>query len=282
VGPTESPDDAEGLDGSLDLRSVTRALRSAGCVAAEEEADELFRAARSERHLGSMLARRRSGEPLAWITGRAKFCGLDVLVDAGVYVPRWQSERLATLAASLLPLDGLGVDLCTGSGAVAMVMQTSRPDARVFATELDPVAAHCARRNGVLVYEGVLTQPLPADLAARVDVMTGVLPYVPTHALRLLPPDVQRFEPRAALDGGEGGLALLSEAVRGSGQWLRTGGWLLLETGSDQVGAVSTLFTAAGFDGVGVLVDDDSDPRGIYGQLNRLRADQSSGVGDSG
>jgi release factor glutamine methyltransferase len=215
VVPPDSTDQTDGSNGSLDPDSVIRALRSAGCVAAEEEADELLRASQDERHLRRMLERRQSGEPLAWITGKMMFCGLDVLVEPGVYVPRWQSQRLATLAACLLPHDGVGVDLCTGSGAVAMVMQTSCPVARVLATELDPVAAHCARRNRVTVYEGSLTEPLPADLASTVDVMTGVLPYVPTDALRLLPQDVQRFEPRAALDGGEGGLALLSQAAAG-------------------------------------------------------------------
>ena len=273
MGSTDSTGHAEGWDGSLDRSSVIRSLRSAGCVAAEDEADELLWAARSGRPLRPMVARRRSGEPLAWITGRTGFCGLEVIVEPGVYVPRWQSERLATSAADLLPSDGLAVDLCTGSGAVAMVMASARPDARVVATELDPVAVHCARRNGVLVYEGSLTEPLPADLASRVDVMTGVLPYVPTEALHLLPPDVQRFEPLAALDGGKGGLALLSEVVRGSGGWLRTGGWLLLETGSDQVGAATALLTGSGFDRVGVLVDDDGDRRGVYGRRSGPCAD---------
>ncbi len=274
MSPTGPSDDAETWDGPLDLDSVIRALRSAGCVAAEDEADELLGTAQDERHLRSMLARRRAGEPLAWITGRARFCGLAVHVEPGVYVPRWQSERLATLAVSLLPHNGLGVDLCTGSGAVAMVMQAALPDAQVVATELDPVAAECARRNGVVVYQGSLTEPLPDDLSSRVDVMTGVLPYVPIDALRLLPQDVRRFEPRAALDGGEDGLSLLTEAVRGSGGWLRIGGWLVLETGSDQIGVTSELFSACGFHDIDVLVDEDGDARGVYGRLHGLGAAQ--------
>ena len=186
-----------------------------------------------------MLERRLVGEPLEWITGAATFCGLSVPIRPGVYVPRWQSEPLARMAADLLPPAGLAVDLATGSGAIAMVMRAARPSARVVATEIDPVAAACARDNGVVVYEGNLDDALPADLAGQVDVMVGVLPYVPTDALHLLPRDVQRFEPRRALDGGEGGLEVIARVVRRGPRWLTPGGWLLLEIGGDQAGEVA-------------------------------------------
>ena len=105
-----------------------------------------------------MVERRLTGEPLAWITGRTVFCGLDVVVEPGVYVPRWQSEPLARLAAGLLPPAGAGVDLCCGTGALAMVMQAARPGARVVATEVDPVAVRCARRNHVVVFGATSTR----------------------------------------------------------------------------------------------------------------------------
>jgi len=217
-----------------------------------------------------MVERRRTGEPLAWITGRTDFCGLDVAVEPGVYVPRWQSEPLARLAAALLPPDGVGVDLCTGSGAVAMVMQARRPGAQVVATEIDPVAVRCARQNGVVVYPGHLDAALPGEMATGVDVMTGVLPYVPDVALHLLPRDVQRFEPRVALDGGPDGLVPITSVVTSSPSWLREGGWLALEVGGDQVPPVTALFEATGYGAIGVLEDDDGDPRAVYGQLGAL------------
>ncbi len=219
----------------LDRDAVTLALAHAGCVAAGEEAEELLAAADDTVDLRRMVERRLTGEPLAWITGRTVFCGIDVAVDPGIYVPRWQSEPLARLVVELLAPDGVGVDLCTGSGAIAMVMQADRPGARVVATEIDPVAVRCARRNGVAVYRGHLDRALPPDLAAGVDVMTGVLPYVPDDALHLLPRDVQRFEPRVALDGGRGGLESVTSVVGSSPSWLRPGGWLALEVGGDQV-----------------------------------------------
>jgi release factor glutamine methyltransferase len=255
------------MDASPDRAAVTGALVRAGCVAAEEEAEELLAAATDGNALAQMLARRVTGEPLAWITGRTAFCGLDVVVDPGVFVPRWQSEALARLAAELLPPAGVGVDLCTGSGAVAMVMAVARPGARVVATEIDAVAVGCARRNGVVVYPGDLDRALPPDLASKVDVMVGVLPYVPDDALHLLPRDVQHFEPRTALDGGQGGLGLLRSVVPASPSWVRPGGWLALEVGGDQVLPVTALFETAGFGEIGVIEDADSDPRAVYGRL---------------
>jgi release factor glutamine methyltransferase len=246
--------------------AVTAALRAAGCVAAEEEAEELVRAAPDGDGLQRMVDRRLTGEPLAWITGQTVFCGLTVAIEPGVFVPRWQSEPLALMAAQLLPPEGIGVDLCTGSGAVAMVMQSAHPDASVLATEVDATAARCARDNGVVVVTGDLDEPLPAAMASRVDVMTGVLPYVPTEALRFLPRDVQGFEPPVALDGGPGGMAVVSRAIGRSPRWVRLGGWLLLEIGGDQVAGAREIFTASGYRDVDVLEDGDGDVRGIYGQ----------------
>jgi release factor glutamine methyltransferase len=240
-------------------------------VAATEEAEELERSAHDAADLRRKLARRLTGEPLAWVVGNAGFCGLDVAIDPGVYVPRWQSEPLARAAARLLPDRGLAVDLCTGSGAVAMVMASARREARVVGTELDPVAARCARRNGVTTYEGWLDDPLPEEFASVVDVMTGVLPYVPRTALHLLPRDVQRFEPRLALDGGADGLDLVTVAVSRGRRWLRDGGWLLLEIGGDQVARVTAGMAECGYVDVETLLDGDGDPRGVQGRVDKVR-----------
>jgi release factor glutamine methyltransferase len=147
-----------------------------------------------------------------------------------------------------------------------MVMQAGAPRARVVGTEADPVAIECARRNGVEVLEGDLDEPLPATFAGRVDVMVGVLPYVPTDALRFLPRDVLEFESVRALDGGEGGLTMVSRAIRRSWLWMREGGWLLLEIGSDQTEPTIDLFVESGYADVGVIEDGDGDARGVYGR----------------
>jgi release factor glutamine methyltransferase len=243
-------------------------LAEAGCIAAGEEAQELIQAAAGDPDvLDHLVSRRADGEPIAWLTGAVTFCGVDLFVAPGVYVPRWQTEPLARRAATLLPPTGLAADLCTGAGAIAAVLAAAVPTARVLATELDSNAARCARRNGVEVFEGYLEDPLPRELEHRLDVLTAVVPYVPTDSLRLLPRDVQAFEPRLALDGGADGTDLLAEVVRRSPGWLSAGGWLLLELGGDQAEPMGRLLRELGFEELDVMADEDGAPRAICARL---------------
>lgn len=252
----------------MDLFTVAQTLRGAGCIAAREEADELVRAAAGDPDvLDDLVSRRTNGEPIAWLTGAVTFCGVRLFVAPGVYVPRWQTEPLARRAATLLPPAGVAADLCTGAGAIAAVLAAAVPTSQVLATELDENAVRCARRNGVEVFEGFLDDPLPRAFEHRVDVLTAVVPYVPTGSLRLLPRDVQAFEPRLALDGGKDGTDLLVEVVRRSPGWLRSGGWLLLELGGDQAEPIGGLLHDVGFEGIVVMDDEDGDPRAICAHL---------------
>lgn len=248
---------------------VTR-LAAAGCVAAEEEADELLAAAGGDaERLEAMVGRRLAGEPLAWVTGRVAFCGLEVRVDPGVYVPRWQTEPLARRAASCLPEDGLAVDVGTGSGAVAMVMAAARPEARVVATDTDPRAVACAVANGVEALRGDLLAPWEPSIAGRVDVVTGVVPYVPTGELAMLPRDTLVFEPVLAYDGGPDGMAVLRRAVAEASAALRSGGTLLLELGGVQAELLAPDLSRRGFADLEVLRDGDGDVRGVVATRGR-------------
>ena len=215
-------------------------LAAAGCIAADEEAEMLLEAAAGDGgRLEALLRRREAGEPVEWIIGWAPFCGLRVMVHPGVYVPRAQTEVLARAAAAHLPRGGTAVDLATGSGAVAVVLRAvAGADGVVVATELDPVAAACARANGITVHEGDLDDPLPRELEGRVDVLTANVPYVPTGALALLPRDVRDHEPVLALDGGADGLDLVRRVLAAAPRWLRpVSGRVLVEIGPDQAAA---------------------------------------------
>jgi release factor glutamine methyltransferase len=252
----------------LDRGSIARALATAGCVAPDDEASELVTAAAGDQaRLAAMVARRSRGEPLAWLTGRTTFCGIVLEVAHGTYVPRTQSEPLARHAAALLPAAGTAVDLCTGVGTIAAVLIAADRSARVLATEIDEVTASCARRNGVDVHVGFLDDPLPAGLERAVDVITAVVPYVPSEELHLLPRDVVAYEPQQALDGGTGGTVLLSEVARRSTRLLRTGGHLLLELGGDQPERLGPELRGNGFTDVEVMRDEEGDPRAIFARL---------------
>lgn len=241
-------------------RDMVDRLSAAGCVAARDEARELVLAAPDEATLGAWLRRRERGEPLAWIIGSSRFCGQVVRIAPGVYVPRPQTEELARRAAALLPDHGRAVDLCTGSGAVAAHLRAARPNAKIVGVEIDPAAAGCARRNGITTLLADLDAPLRGD---SFDVVTAVAPYCPTGDLCLLSADVQRYEPRLALDGGEDGLVQVRRIISAAARLLRPGGWLLLELGGGQSVALQTSLAAWGFDVATTWFDDDGDLRGL-------------------
>jgi release factor glutamine methyltransferase len=290
----------------LDLASLTALLARNGFVAAEEEARELlaFAAATSDAarlatvasarppaareidasRLSAAVERRLTGEPLAWITGSAPFCDATFVVSPGVYVPRWHTELLAEHGRKLLTdliaarraaaaddaappgaAAATAVDLCTGCGAVAAVLAQS--GARVVATDVEPAAVACALANGVEAHVGDLFAPLDPGLRGTVDLVTGVVPYVPTPELHLLQRDTFTFETPTAYDGGPDGCAILRRAIAGAADFLRPGGTLLLELGGDEASLITPDLTAAGFTPPRLLRDEDGDLRAIAATL---------------
>jgi len=249
---------------STTLAELTARLSRAGFISAEDEASELVaRAAGDIRLLDSLVARRLTGEPLAWVTGSTSFSGIEIRVDPGVYVPRWQSESLAHRAVDYLPATGVAIDLCTGSGAIARTLMVNRPGARVVASDIDERAVACAAANGVEVYRGDLFDPLPRTLEGRVDVVVGVVPYVPTPELPLLQRDTFAFESTLSYDGGSDGTDILRRVLVESPRFLRRGGALLLELGGNQAEELDDDLARLGYVDVSVLFDEDGDVRGI-------------------
>lgn len=250
------------------MSALAGRLAGAGFVAADEEAAELvYRAGGDTALLDWLVGRRLTGEPLAWITGSVIFCGQEIRVFPGVYVPRWQSQPLARRAAGLLPGTGAAIDVCAGSGAMARTLAQARPGARVVASDLDRRAVACAAANGVEAYRGDLFDPLPRALERGVDVVVGVVPYVPTPALALLARDTLLFEAALSYDGGADGAEILRRVVAGSPRFLRPGGHLLLELGGEQAEALEDDLGRLGYVGLEVLVDEDGDIRGIEATL---------------
>ena len=203
-----------------------------------------------------LIKRRRVGEPIAYILGRREFFALPMVVDRRVLIPRPDTEILveSALSATLAQhLYGRMLDLCTGSGCVAIAFAKARPTWRVTAVDVSSDAAHVARENvrraGVVhnlaVLEGDLFAPLAAD--ARFELITANPPYIPSGDIAGLAADVRDFEPRLALDGGADGLDITRRIIAEAPRYLSPGGLLALEGGFDQAPAVAELLASAGY-----------------------------------
>ena len=225
-------------------------LRAAGCVFAEDEARLLVSEASTPEALETMVARRVDGLPLEQILGWVEFRGLRVLLEPGVFVPRRRTEFLVERAcARTLPQPCTIVDLCCGSGAIGLALLETQRQARLHAVDIDPVAVRCATRNlgeRGRVHEGDLDEPLPAELAGRVDLLVVNAPHVPSESIALMPPEARVHEPRRALDGGSDGLDLQRRTVAAAPRWLAPGGQLLVEAGERQASRVAELCSRRG------------------------------------
>ncbi|MER6029587.1 putative protein N(5)-glutamine methyltransferase [Streptomyces sp. NPDC001851] len=230
--------------------AVVSALRAAGCVFAEDEAELILAAAGTADELSSMVDRRVAGFPLEQVLGWAEFRGLRVTVEPGVFVPRRRTEFLVDQALAQAPYARVVVDLCCGSGALGAALAAALDGAEVHAADIDPAAVRCARRNlaafGGRAHAGDLYGALPAALRRRVGILTANVPYVPTAELCLLPAEARDHEPRVALDGGADGLDVLRRVAAGAPEWLAPGGCLLTETSERQAPAAVRALTGAG------------------------------------
>jgi release factor glutamine methyltransferase len=238
------------------LPDIVARLRAAGCVFAEEEAELLMADSADATTLDALVRRRADGEPLEYVLGWARFCGLRIEVDPGVFVPRPRTEFLIECAARSARSGSVVVDLCCGSGAlgVALASRLVAPERRVelHAADIDPVAVRCAARNtarfGGRTYQGDLFEALPDSLRGRVDVLLANTPYVPTEDIPFLPSEARDHEARVALDGGADGLSVMRRVAAGARDWLAPDGVVLVETSEQQRDAAVAAFAAGGLD----------------------------------
>jgi release factor glutamine methyltransferase len=247
--------------------AVVARLRAAGCVFAEDEARLLVEAAAGPAELDAMVERRVGGDPLEQVLGWAEFLGLRIALEPGVFVPRRRTELLARHAATLAGRGAVVVDLCCGSGAVGTAVYAAVPGIEVFASDVEPAAVRCARRNITgAVFEGDLYEPLPDSLRGKVDVLVANAPYVPSEAVELMPPEARLHEPLVALDGGADGLDVLRRIVTEAPAWLAPGGYLLFETSTQQAPAATQMVAAAGL-APEIVTDEDLGATVVVGRL---------------
>ncbi len=204
--------------------------------------------AADDDHLGELVQRRRAGEPLQYLEGTVQFGPLELAADERALVPRPETERLWELAADALGDAGPGqviVDLCTGSGNLALALKHVFPRAQVFGTDTSEDALALAKENAartgldVAFLHGDLFEPLPRKLMGRVDLVVANPPYV--AAGTELPADVLR-EPPEALFAGPAGTEVLARIGDDVPWWLAPGGWLFVEIGEDQADDAMALF----------------------------------------
>jgi release factor glutamine methyltransferase len=219
-----------------------------------------------EAELGAfrdLVRRRADGEPTAYLTGRREFYGRAFRVDPRVLVPRPETELVAEAALAALPEGGRVLDLCTGSGVLAVTLALGRR-ARLVATDLSAGALEVARDNAralgaeVTFLEGDLDGPVaPGE---RFDLLVSNPPYVPSGEIEGLAREVRR-EPRMALDGGPDGLALIRRIVALAPTRLAAGGTLVLEMHETHREALPRLCREAGFARAEARVDLAGLPR---------------------
>ena len=226
----------------------------------------------------ALAKRRRDGEPVAYLTGTREFWGLTLVVSPAVLIPRPETETLVELALARLPEDRATrvLDLGTGSGAIALAIAHSRPQARVLAIDASPDALAVARENALRLGLGnveflqsdwydALPSSGPAAAGGPFDLIAANPPYVVAGDPHLDDGDL-RFEPVGALSPGGDGLDALRTIIAGAPGRLVPGGTLVVEHGYDQAERVRELFAAGGLTEIVSAHDLAGIPRIVAGR----------------
>ena len=229
--------------------------------------------------LDELTTQRLSGTPLAHLTGHQHFMGLELLAGPQALIPRRETELLAN--AALAKLQQLAathgdravvvIDVCTGSGNLAMALAHGVPRAQVFAADLSEDAVSLAQRNATHLGLQDRVQLRSGDLLApfdepgfhgQVDLLVCNPPYISSGKLETMPTEIVGFEPRLAFDGGPFGIRILQRLMREAPRFLRPGGWLAFEVGLGQGPAVLQWLNKTGqYDTIDSVLDAEGQPR---------------------
>lgn len=234
----------------------------------------------------SLIARRRGGEPSAYILGKKEFFGREFKVDRRVLIPRPDTETLIEVALTRTrarSLGGRALDLGTGSGIVAVTFARERPTWQVTALDKSPEALEVARENalelgavwGVRFIVSDLFSAL--DPSERFELIVSNPPYIPTRELAELDKGIADFEPRMALDGGDDGLDFYRAITTTAPRYLTQGGVLSVEIAWNQGPDVADLFTRAGFLDVEIAKDYGRRDRVVSGKKPATKAPSPPG-----
>lgn len=225
-----------------------------------------------EKKYNELIEKRASRVPLAYIVGYQEFMGLTFDVNENVLVPNQDTETLAEEALRELS-DGMRfMDLCTGSGCIALSILNYTNDTSCVMTDISDKAIEVATGNRDRLgfsdrAEIVKTDLFPQDDDKKFDMIVSNPPYIRTDVIATLPPEVGKGEPYIALDGGQDGLIFYRRIIENAPKWLYTSGWLMMEIGYDQGDAVAGLMKDGGFHEVEVIKDLGGNDRVVRGCL---------------
>ena len=216
-----------------------------------------------------LILQRVAHTPLAYIKGTQEFMGLEFSVNKQVLIPNQDTEILVEEAMRLMH-DGMRVlDLCTGSGCIALSLLHYTNDTSAVATDISEAALTVAVQNAGQLKLTERVSFAETDLfpvqKEKFDLIVSNPPYIPTEVIETLAPEVKDHEPRLALDGTEDGLSFYRRIIRTAPEWLFESGWLILEIGYDQGEAVSAMMRENGFRDIEVIRDLGGKDRVVTG-----------------
>ena len=262
---TQAGSESPGLDAQVLLLTVLQAERTILISHPERELTP-----EQETEYNEYISERALGKPVSYITGTKEFMGMEFLVTEAVLIPRPETELLVEEALREMRGPLRVLDLCTGSGAIAISIKKLCPEAEVTATDLSEAALEVAKENArrilgesedlslkseepIHFLKGDLFEALPEEDCF--DLILSNPPYIPNAVVEGLAKDVKDFEPRMALEGGEDGLDIYRRLIPEAAKRLAPGGILLLEIGHDQGETVPALCRQAGL--IEVTVQED-------------------------
>ncbi len=203
-----------------------------------------------ESNLQELVERRLCHEPAAYIVNHREFYGIDLYVDSRILIPRPETELLVDTAiefasSTYLASSPLIADIGTGCGAIAISLALNLHHSQIYATDVSPLALEVARLNckshnvtdRITLLQGNLLEPLPES----VDILVANLPYIKSSELANLSPEITKFEPIMAIDGGKNGLDYIRQLLEQAEDRINTNGCLLLEIGQNQEKDLSNL-----------------------------------------
>ncbi|HUP17080.1 MAG TPA: peptide chain release factor N(5)-glutamine methyltransferase [Acidimicrobiia bacterium] len=241
------PPDSLGGDAGLPAHERLRLVAAVTGRGGDDLRGELALTPAEQRRIDDLVARRLNGEPLQYLEGSVAFGPVEVALDERVLIPRPETEYLFELVGKG-PAPNLVVDLCTGSGALALALKHRFPSARVIGTDLSEAAMEVCKANGVgnglavEWLEGDLFDALPDDAKGQIDLLVSNPPYIAEGDWGGLPDDVRR-EPRLALVAGPTGMEVAERVLAAVRHWLAPSGQGWVEVGENQARTLARVFS---------------------------------------